>query len=194
MTPTAMRLMHSSVAAGFRRTRLAGRLKPAATPQSRMSRMVRRRLFCPAAARRVRSARAVRPCRPITLPGSFGATSSSMMVWSPRSYARVLTASASSTSDLATNSMSSFTLLRFGLLQDRLDGGRNLGALGNPVVDARAVDLDVRRILLGVVVADLLDRRRARGLQRVGDDDPVEGGVSRAAAAQANLQHEFVTP
>src|SRR5213079_796048 len=135
-----------------------------------MSSMVRRRLFCPAAARSVRSARAVRPCRPMTLPRSFGATSSSMMVWSPRSYARVSTASASSTSDLATNSMSSFTLLRLRLLQEGLDRRRELRSLRHPVVDARAVDLDVRRVLLRVVMADLLDRRRARGLERVGDD------------------------
>src|SRR5438067_2360996 len=144
-----------------------------------MSSMVRRRLFCPAAARSVRSARAVRPWRPITLPRSLGATSSSMMSWSPRSYERVWTASASSTSDLATNSMRSFMscelrvascesrnqqlLLR--LLPQGFHGRRQLRPLRNPVVHPRAIDLDVGRVLFRIVMADLLDRRRARGLQ-----------------------------
>src|SRR4051794_2080924 len=105
------------------------------------------------------------------------------------------------------NSMSSFIscqlpgcrtgngqLLSLVLLQNRLDRRRELRALREPVVDAGVVDLDVRWVPLRVVVADLLDHRRARSLERVRYDDPVERGMGRAATAQANLQHEFITP
>src|ERR1043166_6830965 len=156
--------------------------------------MYRRRCLFPAAARSVRMARAGRPWRPMTLPRSLGATISSMTVAWSRLRVRMSTSSGSSTSDLARNSMSSFTSscgsgrLR-QLLEQRLHGRRELCALAHPVVDALAVDLDVGRVLLWVVVADLLHRRRARRLQRVGDDDAVERGMGRAATAQANLEH-----
>src|SRR5436305_3791511 len=115
------------------------------------------------------------------------------VAWS-RVRVRISTSSGSSTSEWARNSMSSFIRacgsggLR-ELLGQRLHGRRELCALAQPVVDALAVDLDVGRVLLGVVVADLLHRRRARRLQRVGDNDAVERGMGGAAAAQANFQH-----
>src|SRR5690242_19030267 len=56
--------------------------------------------FIPAAPRIVRIERAVRPCLPITLPKSFGATRSSSTIVSP-STSVTLTCSGSSTSDLA---------------------------------------------------------------------------------------------
>src|SRR5437764_4121461 len=115
-------------------------------------------------------ARAVRPWRPITLPRSLGATISSMTVAWSRVRVRISTSSGSSTSEWARNSMSSFIracgsggLREF--LEQRLHGRRELCALAQPVVDALAVDLDVGRVLLGVVVADLLHRRRARRLR-----------------------------
>ena len=55
--------------------------------------------------------------------------------------------------------------------------------------DAGAIDLDVSRVLLRIVMADLLHRGVARGLQRVGNDDAIERRMSRALTAQANLQH-----
>src|SRR4051812_17965640 len=63
------------------------------------------------------------------------------------------------------------------LLEEGLDGGRELRAFAEPVIDALAVDLHVGRVLLRVVVADLLHNCRARRLQRVGDDDTVERGM-----------------
>src|SRR6185369_12816509 len=82
----------------------------------------------------------------------------------------------------------------FELLEEGLDGRRELSALADPVIDALAVDLDVGGVLLRVVVADLLHNRRARGLQRVGDDDAIERGMGRATTAQANLEHLIETP
>src|SRR5438477_12493478 len=118
---------------------------------------------------------------------------------------RVLTASTSSTSDLATNSTRSFMLssraaqtardpLLFGLLllQDRLHGGGQLRALADPVIDALAVDLHVSGVLLRIVVADLLHGRRARRPQRVRDHDAIERRVGGPAASQANLPHKYL--
>src|SRR3954451_22790096 len=82
----------------------------------------------------------------------------------------------------------------FQLLEEGLDGRRELSALAEPVIDALAVDLDVGGVLLRVVVADLLHDGRARRLQRVGDDDAVERCMGRAATAQANLEHLTETP
>src|SRR5436305_7437443 len=115
------------------------------------------------------------------------------VAWS-RVRVRISTSSGSSTSEWARNSMSSFIRacgsggLR-KLLEQRLHGRRELCALAHPVVAALAVDLDVGRVLLRVVVADLLHRRGARRLQRVRYDDAVERGMGRAATAQANFQH-----
>src|SRR5204862_1531979 len=83
------------------------------------------------------------------------------------------------------------SLLLRRLLQERLHGRRELRALAHPIVHSRAVDLHVRRILLGVVVADLLDGRRTRRLLRVGHDDPVKRRVAHSAPAQTNFQHSF---
>src|SRR5438132_14005927 len=103
----------------------------------------------------------------MTLPRSPGATSNSMMVAWSRSWARILTASASSTNDFATNSTSSFMSCRLPvagnllrLLQQRLDRRRKLRAFAHPVIDAFAVDLHIGWILLRIVMADLLDSRR----------------------------------
>src|SRR5206468_2284820 len=88
------------------------------------------------------------------------------------------------------------TRLRVSLefLEQRLHGRRELRALAHPVVDALAIDLDVGRFLLRIVVADLLEGRRARRLLRVGNDHAVERRMSGAAAAQTDLQHSVRTP
>src|SRR5699024_6404217 len=44
-----------------------------------------------------------------------------------------------------------------GALQDRSDGGGRLGTDAQPVLGTLRVDLDDRRIVLGVVLPDLLD-------------------------------------
>src|SRR5699024_10284240 len=67
-----------------------------------------------------------------------------------------------------------------GDLEQRGDGLRGLGALGEPVLGALAVDLDERGLLGRVVQTDLLDGPAVPLGTGVHDDDAVEGGADLA--------------
>src|SRR5205085_1482336 len=73
---------------------------------------------------------------------------------------------------------------------DAEDGGDGLGGLradAEPVLHARRVDLDERGVLLGVVLADLLDRAPVALRPGVGDDDPVLRVAHLAEALELDL-------
>src|SRR6185369_613511 len=114
---------------------------------------------------RVRSAFATLPLRPMTLPMSDSATCSSMMVPSSPLTTSTLTASGSSTSDLATYSTrSAAAIVRpllggqagddAGLLEEPANRVRRLGALGEPILGLRLVHAERDGIGPGVVVPD----------------------------------------
>src|SRR5262249_44901181 len=140
--------------------------------------------FLALALRIVLSARAVRPCLPMTLPRSFWATRSSITITRSPSTSVTLTCSGSSTSAFATYSMRSLNNhshcscfrqlhsapLRPGLrgLRDQLlHRIRGLRPLGDPRLGFLAIDGDLRRIRDRVVVSDHFDEpsvtRRAGG-------------------------------
>ena len=74
-----------------------------------------------------------------------------------------------------------------GHLEDRLDGLGRLRADAEPVLRPVGDDLDERGLLLGVVLADLLDDLAVPLLAGVDDDDAVVGLTDLAHALQANL-------
>src|SRR5205814_7456808 len=116
----------------------------------------------------VRSARAIRPWRPITLPTSSFATWSCSTSAPSRSTSSTRTASGSSTSLRASSASSSANVLD---LEQSLDGLRGLRALGEPVLDPLLVELDRRRVGLRVVAPDYLDELAVARRARVGGDD-----------------------
>src|SRR5204862_6500138 len=118
----------------------------------------------------VRSARAMRPWRPITFPRSSGATYSWYTIAPSRSTASTRTWSGSSTSWRARNATSSATDV-LGLEEPRDRVGR-LGALGEPVLDLGLVELDRRRVGLRVVAPHALEEAAV----------PPAGGVRPAPA------------
>src|SRR5258705_4471425 len=104
-----------------------------------------------------------------------------------------LTASGSSTSDLATYSTSSAAAIVVLLLSGGHDAGRAeeaedgirwLGALGLPGGRLLGVDVELDRLGSRVVVADDLDRPTVAGGAAVGDDDAVGRLFRRAHARQ----------
>src|SRR6266566_2123474 len=104
-----------------------------------------------------------------------------------------LTASGSSTSDLATYSTSSAAAIVVLLLsgghdagraQEAEDGVRRLGALGQPGGRLFGVDVELDRLGSGVVVADDLDRPTVAGGAPVSDDDAIGRLLRRAHARQ----------
>ena len=74
-----------------------------------------------------------------------------------------------------------------GDLEDRRDGLGRLGADAEPVLRPVGDDVDVRRVLLGVVLADLLDDPAVALLARVDDDDAVLRDPDLAQALQTDL-------
>src|SRR3954451_6689444 len=144
-----------------------------------------------------RSALAIRPPRPITRPRSSSATSTSRTTSPSISSASVtLTASGFSTSERVRNSSRSRTRgPRRGLAAGRLDPlgakqrrarPRGLGPLIEPVLGAILVDHDQRRIRLGVVLADRLDRAAVPRRALVGDDNPPDRVLLRTDPAKSD--------
>src|SRR5690349_1215015 len=80
------------------------------------------------------------------------------------------------------------------LLDETLDGGRELGAVAGPVLDA--VERDPQRLLAAgrdrVVETDALDEAAVAAQARIGDDDVEEGALLRAAAGEPDDDHERV--
>ena len=74
-----------------------------------------------------------------------------------------------------------------GDLEDGLDGLGRLRADAQPVLRPVGDDVDVRRVLLGVVLADLLDHLAVALLARVDDDDAVLRHPDLAQALETNL-------
>src|SRR6478736_10084281 len=81
-----------------------------------------------------------------------------------------------------------------GFLHQHADLVRQLRALGNPVLHARGVELDVLLVTLRnwVVETQALERAAVALVAVVGGDDVVEGTLLGAAAGQANLDHGSV--
>src|SRR5436309_2606670 len=133
----------------------------------------------------VRSARAIRPPRPITLPTSSGATWSRSASSPSRSSVSTRTASGSSTSRRASSSRSSAVAEPLDLeeLRDRV--GR-LSALAEPVLDLVLVELDRRRLGLGVVAPDDLDEPAVARRARIGHHDAVDRVLLRAHPRQSH--------
>src|SRR5512139_2507050 len=126
----------------------------------------------PAAATTVRRERAVRPCFPMTLPRSPGATFSSTTLEFSPSTSRTTTDDGSSTSAFAMNSTSSFIARRprsdlraLRLRQKAAHGFGGVRALLDPRLGLGDVELDRLGMRSGVVGTEALDepalRRRA---------------------------------
>src|ERR1035437_88075 len=80
---------------------------------------------------------------------------------------------------------------RSGLLGDQaLDRVRRARALRDPSLCLVAVEIEERRVLRRVVVAELLDYLRGGRAAPVGDDDAVGRSVGAADAAQTDLEHD----
>src|SRR3954469_20661600 len=124
----------------------------------------------------VRSARAIRPCRPITLPTSASATCRRRTSEpSSPSTSSTRTPPGSSTSRRARSASSSPIELGDALRLEQLrDRGRRLRALAEPLLDLRLVELDQRGLGLGVVASDDLDELAVARRARVGRDDAVD--------------------
>src|SRR6266540_4063437 len=76
-------------------------------------------------------------------------------------------------------------------LRDELPHGlRRAGAFRDPGLRFLAVEVEARRILRRVVMAELLDDLRGGRAAPVRDDDAIGRGVRAADAAQANLEHD----
>src|SRR5439155_999686 len=135
-----------------------------------------------------RSALAVRPPRPITVPRSSGCTRTSRRWPRRESISRTRTSSGCSTIPLTRCSSAGRSVLSGlgggvgtgltlgcdgGLLEQALDRLARLRADPEPVLRALRVDLDDRRVVLRLVDADELDRLAVALGARVGDDDAV---------------------
>src|SRR5262245_62167832 len=119
----------------------------------------------------VRSARAIRPWRPITLPTSSAATWSTRTSAPSRSSVSTRTASGSSTSSRARNASSSaISALDAGDLDQPRYGLGGLSALAEPVPDLRLVELDRRGLGLRVVAAHDLEEPSVARPTRIGGD------------------------
>src|SRR5512143_320812 len=133
----------------------------------------------------LRSARAMRPCLPMTLPTSSGATWRWKTIESSRSSVSTRTASGSSTSPRASHSRSS--AIDAGGLDEPRDRIRRPGALRHPVLDLRLVEVDRGRVGLRVVAPDDLDEASVARRAGVRDDDPVDRVLLRPDARQPDL-------
>ena len=148
-----------------------------------------------------RSAAAVRPCLPMTLPRSSGATYSSTSVVPLCSLSTTRTSSGRSVSARARTSTTAlhagvagprahFTAgCRFGSRlrievpgDQRADRVRRLRALLQPVVDALPVDVDEGRLGARIVVTEDLDEAAVARGARIGDDDAEERTLLRTCA------------
>src|SRR5262249_25580815 len=147
--------------------------------------------WCAVASTSVLSASAMRPCRPITLPVSPGATVSSTSVVPRWTFSVTFTASGASTSAFAMVSTTCATrlatLLRHGgsgrrqvTRDERPHGVGRTGALADPVLHALAIDLDLRGLRARVVVPEDLDERAVARRALLGDDHAEEGPLLRA--------------
>src|SRR5581483_797443 len=168
-----------------------------------------------AAARMVRSERAVRPCLPITLPRSLSATRNSRTVSPPSSTASTDTWLGSSTSTLAISStrarmsplspvISGLSFCRWdvvwrrcltrlgrggrrrGLLQQLVHGFRRLRALREPVINALAVQVHGRRVGARVVRAHHLHRASIARALLVNHHHAIVGLFARTNARKTN--------
>src|ERR671934_3135799 len=138
----------------------------------------------------LRSARAIRPWRPITLPTSSLATCSWRTVAPSRSTSSTRTASGSSTRPRARYSTISTKVLRFQQPRDRL---ARLRAFRQPVAHLLLVELDRRGVGLRVVAPDDLEELAVARRARVGGHDPVDGVLLRPYAGQPQLDSQAVT-
>src|SRR5439155_18374811 len=163
--------------------------------------------FLAAAALRIaRSAFAVRPSLPITLPRSSSATRNSRVGIPSRTVSVTLTASGFRTRNRATYSTSSF-----------IAGARSSGCRGRrgstcgeartlqhvlhrfgrprtprqPALELLAHDGDARGVGRGIVGAELLDVPAVTREARVRDDDPVKRVLLRAVARPSNRNGHF---
>src|SRR6266550_3232576 len=131
-----------------------------------------------------RSARAIRPWRPITLPTSAFATRSWRTVAPSRSTSSTSTASGSSTSCRARCASSSAIDVR--LFEQPRDRVRRRRALRQPLLDLLLVEVDRRRVGLRVVAAHDLDELAVARRARVGHDHPVDRVLLRPDAGQTH--------
>src|SRR5207249_11366086 len=157
-----------------------------------------------------RSAFASRPPRPMTLPTSPSATWRCSFVKSPSSSSVTTTASGASTSCFATCSTNSRLpgALDASVMRGSTGGRRDLGlgdaaanekhprgrgrarAVLDPMARAVRVDDEVDGLGARVVVTDGLDELAIARRARIGDDDPVRGGLRLADAAQADVNSQ----
>src|SRR5436190_8748480 len=146
----------------------------------------------------VRRARAIRPCRPITLPMSSSATCSRRTSEpSSPSACSTRTASGSSTSrraNSASNSSISAPLAGDALdLQQAANRLGRLRAVLEPLPRLVLVDLDEGRLVLRVVAPDDLDELAVAGGARVGGHDAIDRILLRADPGQAELHCHLIT-
>src|SRR6266536_1860602 len=145
----------------------------------------------PAAARTSwRSARAILPCLPITLPTSSFATNSLSTTTSSRSSRSTLTASGWSTSRRASTSSSSANVLDLEQAPHRL---RRLRALVQPRLHLLLVQLDRRGVGLRVVPPDDLDELAVARRARIGRDDAVDRVLLRPDARQPQFHCQAIS-
>src|SRR5699024_1568382 len=78
-------------------------------------------------------------------------------------------------------------LQSLGLLEQVPDGVGGLGAVGDPGLGLRCVDLDLGGLTHGIVGADLLDETAVAGEAAVGHHHTVERGLLGAHTAQSDL-------
>src|SRR6185503_17599343 len=143
-------------------------------------------IFAEEAARSMRSARAIRPCLPITLPMSPCATRSSTTTLRSTSEEVTSTASGASTRARARNRINSSSWstgrrsLGLGLafreaLGDLQDRHARTSALADPVVEPRRVEDDGLGRAAGVIGADALDEGAVALLALIRHHDAVIG-------------------
>src|SRR5262249_41671980 len=173
---------------------------------SMMSRTIRWFLLAAAALRIARSAFAVRPSLPITLPRSSSATRNSRVGTPSRTVSVTLTASGFRTRNRATYSTSSFIAAtrRSGCRRRRRSTcgeARTLQYVRHrfgwprtpcrPTLELLAHDSDARGIGRGIVRTELLDVSAVTREARVRDDDPVKRMLLRTMPRQSNRNGHF---
>src|ERR1700741_4162726 len=81
-----------------------------------------------------------------------------------------------------------------GAPKERTDGVRGLGALVEPVIGSRFVDLQRTLTLARSVLTDDLDELPVARALRVGNENTVERGIFPPDTAEANLYHCVLLP
>jgi len=76
-----------------------------------------------------------------------------------------------------------------GPLDQLADGLGHLGTALDPVLDPLAVDLQLSRVLTGIVITDLVQGASRRDAPGVGNHQPIERPIPGTHAAQPYLQH-----